>query len=372
MAKTRTNRGDAELMRLALVEAAKAKGRTRPNPMVGCVVADGTAVIAVGHHVRAGEAHAEVVALRRAGGRARGADVYVTLEPCDHQGRTGPCTEALIAAGVRRVFVATKDPNPLVDGRGIRRLRRAGIAVEVGLLGEACAALNEAYATWIRWRRPLVVAKLAESLDGRVATRTGEARWISSPEARALGHRLRDELDGILVGRGTVTADDPQLTCRTPGGRDPVRIVLDTEARTPPSAKVVRLGKSSDAPTWIVVSPDAPVRRRRALERAGAETVPCRLRDGRIDPAALLAELGRRELCSLLVEGGPTVLGSFFDAGLVDRVHATLAPMIIGGANAFASVGALGVAELRHATRLVDVEVERAGVDILVRARVAR
>jgi len=358
--------GNPKFMQKALIEAEKARGRTRPNPMVGCVIAKNNSVIAVGHHVRAGAPHAEIMALRRAGERARGADAYVTLEPCDHHGRTGPCTESLIAAGIKRVFVGMRDPNPIVDGRGLRRLRQAGVIVEVGLLNDSCAQLNEAYARYICCQRPFVVAKMAQSLDGRVATRTGQSQWITGRKARELGHRMRDQHDAIVVGRGTVTADDPQLTCRCSGGRDPVRIVLDSEARVSPDAKVVRATKGSNAPTWIAVGPKAPARRRAALDRAGAETFSCRLYRGRLDIEDLLAMLGERELLSVLVEGGPTVLGSFFDAGLVDKVAAFIAPMIIGGEKATASVGALGAGLLTDACRLRDMQVTEVGSDLLV------
>lgn len=356
----------SEFMQLALGAAERARGRTRPNPMVGCVIVRGREVVAMGYHERAGTAHAEVVALGRAGERARGADLYVTLEPCNHWGRTGPCTEALIAAGVGRVFVGARDPNPIVNGAGIRRVRRAGIPVEVGVLESECRRLNEAYECTMRERRPFVVAKTAQSLDGRVATRAGESHWITGEEARAYSHRLRDELDAILVGRNTVVSDDPQLNCRLKGGRDPVRVILDTEARVSPRAKVVVLGKSSSAPTWIAVGPHAPAKRRLALERAGAETILCKLKRGAIYVADLLKRLHQRELMSLLVEGGPTVLGSFFDAGLVDKVHTFLAPLIIGGEGARAAVGARGVAHLCDATRLAEVEIITLGEDVLV------
>ncbi len=360
------------LMTRALREAARGRGRTRPNPMVGCVIAKGSRVIAVGHHARAGLPHAEVVALRRAGARARGADVYVTLEPCDHHGRTPPCTEALIAAGVRRVIVGMRDPNPLVDGRGLRCLRRAGIEVEVGVAAEACAALNEAYLCAVREHRPFVALKLAQSLDGRVATRAGESRWITGEAARAAGHRLRNEYDAILVGVGTVVADDPRLTCRVKGGRDPIRIILDTHARTPLGSQVVRLAKKSQAPTWIVVGPRAPITRRAALARAGAEVVVCKTKRRHIDVNALLALLHQRDLLSVLVEGGPTVAGSFLDARRIDKLHAFVAPLLIGGARARSAVEGLGAARLSDALALSAVETERVGDDLALTGRVSR
>ncbi len=357
---------DRALMQLALDEAAKARGRTSPNPMVGCVIAKNGRLIAKGHHRRAGLAHAERVALRRAGRRARGADLYVNLEPCDHQGRTAPCTDALIAAGIGRVFVATRDPNPLVNGRGIKRLRRAGLRVETGLLAKEARRLNETFTHAIVAARPFVVAKLAQSLDGRVATRSGASQWITGPKARRAGHRLRNELDAILVGVGTVLADDPQLTCRLRGGRDPVRVVLDTRARTSTHAKLIAATASSKAKTIILVGEGAPAQRREVLRAAGAEVITCAtLSDGRIDLSDALTRLYRHDrLLSLLVEGGPRVLGSFFDAGLVDKVHAFIAPLIIGGEGALSSVGATGVAALEDAMRLVEVETVQLGRDL--------
>jgi len=354
----------SEYMALALREAKRGRGRTSPNPMVGCVIVRRGEVVGVGHHSRVGAAHAEIAALRRAGPEARGADVYVNLEPCDHEGRTGPCTEALIQAKVRRVVVGIKDPNPLVNGRGLRRLRRAGIVVETGVLADECRHLNEAFELAMRRSRPLVVAKIAQSLDGRVATRQGESQWITGAKARQAGHRLRNELDAIVVGVGTVLADDPRLTCRVRGGRDPIRIILDTHARTSPRANVVRASKRSKAPTWIFVGPEASSRRRAALERAGAQVTATRLKGGRIALLPLLETLHQRQLVSLLVEGGPSVLGSFFDAERVDKIHAFVAPMVIGGTDALSSVGARGVAQLRNSSRLQRVQFERLGDDL--------
>jgi len=357
-----------DYMREALAQAELGRGRTRPNPMVGCVIVKNGRIIAAGHHARAGLAHAEVVALAAAGERARGADAYVTLEPCSHVGRTGPCAQALIAAGVRRVFVGVRDPNPLVHGRGLRALTRAGIDVQVGVLGEPCLRLNEAFAHFIVAHRPYVIAKVAQSLDGRVATRTGASRWVSGEPARAFGHALRNACDGIMVGSGTVLADDPALTCRLDGGRDPLRIVVDTLARTPPLAKVVQAARRSAAPTLIATTSRASETRRRALVRAGAEVFVCRQRRGRVDLECLLDELGRRELLSVLVEGGPTLLGAMFDSHLVHKLHAFVAPLIIGGAEALSSVGGVGPALLRDAVQLGALELVPVGADLMVTA----
>lgn len=350
-------------MRAALDAAKLARGRTRPNPMVGCVVVKGGRIIATGYHKKAGCAHAEVEALQQAGTRARGADIYVTLEPCSHYGRTGPCCEALIAAGVRQVFVGARDPNPVVDGRGLRRLRQAGVKVRLGILADECRRLNEAFEHFMLKKQPFTVAKMAQSLDGRVATRTGQSRWITGEDARLAGHRLRDELDAIMVGVGTVLADDPELTCRIEGGRDPVRIVVDTKARTPTTSRIVSVGRRSQAPTVVVVGANAAARRIRALERAGADIVVCRERGGKVDLKAMLTELGKRELLSVLIEGGPMLLGAFFDARLVCKVHAFVAPLILGGMEAKSAVGGLGVSQLADGVHLERVSFDRVGDD---------
>lgn len=353
-------------MAMALKEARKAEGRTRPNPMVGCVLVKKGEIIARGFHAKAGEEHAEAVALRRAGKAAEGADVYVTLEPCNHFGRTSPCTKALIEAGVSRVFVGCRDPNELVDGRGIRKLRRAGIHVETGLLRNECRKLNEAFNHFIRVGRPFIVAKMAQSLDGRVATRTGESKWITGEKARTFGHRLRHQCDGILVGIGTILADNPKLTCRVRGGVDPVRIVLDTQARTPVNANILKVIHESDAPTWIFVAKNAPAPRVQALEAAGACVIPTRTRAGRLSLDHVLDILGERDLLSVLVEGGSTVLGSLFDGAYVAKVYAFVAPMVIGGNNAISAVGGQGARKLANACKLKDVTLEKLGPDALL------
>ncbi len=332
---------DDKWMARALRLARRADFRTSPNPMVGCVIVEKGVAVGEGLHERAGGPHAEVMALRGAGARARGATVYVTLEPCSHQGRTPPCTRALLAAGVRRVVIAMLDPDPRVHGSGVRLLRQRGVQVEVGVGGEEAAELNRAYVHQRLTGRPLVSAKFACSLDGRIATHTGESRWITGEEARRHVHRLRHENDAILVGVGTVLADDPMLNARFPGARQPLKVVLDSRGRTPATARV-RLGP---APLLIDRGDDLP---------------------------ALLAGLADRGVLSLLVEGGARVLGSFFDAGLVDRLFAYLSPSIIGGEGAPAAVGGVGASALSDRPRLVRVGSERLGNDILVTGDVHR
>jgi diaminohydroxyphosphoribosylaminopyrimidine deaminase / 5-amino-6-(5-phosphoribosylamino)uracil reductase len=352
-------------MSLALTEAERA-GNVSPNPAVGCViVADGT-VVGRGYTQPPGGAHAEVVALREAGERARGATVYVTLEPCSHWGRTPPCADALVEAAVAAVHCALPDPDPRVRGRGIARLRRAGIAVTLGDGSEAAAEHLAAFMTHRIAGRPLVTAKFAASLDGRIATRTGDSQWISAPETRAWTLRQRAGFDAILVGAGTVLADDPQLTARRPDGtlhaRQPLRIVLDSRGRTPPAARIFGPGGR----TLIATTDRSPPDWREAVAAQGGEVLCLPAVDGRVDVAALLAELGRRDILTLLVEGGAAVHGTFFDNGLVDRVQAILAPLVIGGRDAPGAVGGTGPERLSQAWPMTQVRVERTGGDIIV------
>ena len=351
---------DQRFMRAALAEASRAAGRTSPNPAVGAVVVRGGRIVGRGHHARAGAPHAETVALRAAGARARGADLYTTLEPCDHQGRTPPCSEAILAAGVRRVVVGSQDPNPLVNGRGLRRLRRGGVAIETGVLSHECDALNQAWFHYITARRPFVTLKIAATLDGRIATLAGDSRWVSGPEARAWVHRLRDQVDAVLVGSGTARADDPRLTTRLPGGggRDPLRVVLDTDLGLPARLRLFR--QRSAAKTLVV---HATARTRRLGD--GVELLRARRgRGGGIDLPDLLSRLAARGVVSLLVEGGGAVAGAFLAAGLVDRLALVLSPRVLGAGVAWGPAAA--PRRMAEAMRLTRPTVERLGEDLLV------
>ncbi len=368
LAPVRQGEMDRIFMLRALELARLGLGRTEPNPAVGCVIVRDGKVLGEGYHRRAGAPHAEVEAIAAAGGEeaVRGATVYVTLEPCCHHGRTPPCTDALLRAGVARVVCATLDPFPAVAGRGAALLRAGGVQVDVGLLAEEARRLNEVYFTWVERGRPFVALKYAMTLDGRAATRIGDGRWITGEEARARVHRLRDRYPAILVGVGTVLRDDPQLTCRLPGGRDPVRIVLDTHARTPPEACVLRSSKT--APVLVFVGEQADARRVQELVSAGAEVVRVPLRGGRVDLRAVLAELGRRGLTGVLVEGGPTVHAALLAEGLVDKLYAFLGGCLLGDAAAPGPVASLPrpPQAMAEAARWRIASVEQVGGDVLV------
>jgi diaminohydroxyphosphoribosylaminopyrimidine deaminase / 5-amino-6-(5-phosphoribosylamino)uracil reductase len=368
------NEGDTaeRLMRRALELAERARGLTSPNPMVGAVVVTAAGeIVGEGFHARAGGPHAEIGALRAAGARARGATLYVTIEPCAHHGRTPPCAPAVIEAGVARVVVAIGDPNPLVAGRGVELLRGAGIEVRVGVAAAEAERQNRVFLTAMRERRPHVTLKAGMTLDGKIADLHGASRWITGDAARHRAHRLRSESDAIVVGIGTVLRDDPELTVRLgePWPREPLRVVLDTAARTPVGARLIRAGRPSSA--VIAVGAGAPEPRVRALAAAGATIVACGTRDGRVDLGALLTELFARDVRAVLVEGGGEVHGAFLDAGLVDRVAMFAAPLLIGGRGATPVVGGAG-RELKSAVRLGGFTVTPLGDDLLVEADVVR
>jgi diaminohydroxyphosphoribosylaminopyrimidine deaminase/5-amino-6-(5-phosphoribosylamino)uracil reductase len=353
-------------MKTALRLAARGAGWVSPNPMVGAVVVKDGQIVGRGFHRRAGLPHAEVEALRDAGESARGAALYVTLEPCNHQGRTPPCTQAILAAGVRRVIIAARDPNPQVTGGGAEFLAQQGVDVAVGVLEVEAQQLNEAWFHWMETGRPWVMAKAACSLDGRIATASGESQWLTGETARAFGHRLRHQVDAILVGVGTVLADNPQLTARLPHGRshDPIRIVLDSHLRMPLDSKLVKL--DSPAPTWVATTGQAPPEAIQTLQGRGVEVLVLPADSGRVSLPALLKILGERQVQSVLVEGGAETLGTFFDQRLVQQFYFFYAPKILGGIKAPVMVGGQGVAHLGEAHIARNLSIRRLGVDLLV------
>jgi diaminohydroxyphosphoribosylaminopyrimidine deaminase / 5-amino-6-(5-phosphoribosylamino)uracil reductase len=348
-----------------------ARGRVSPNPLVGAVVLAGDAVVGEGWHEGPGTPHAEVVALRAAGPAASGATLVCTLEPCSHHGRTPPCTDAVRAAGVRRVVIGALDPLERGRAGGAGVLAEAGI--EVALAGareaEACRELNAAFVTHALTGRPLVTLKMAASLDGRVATEDGETRWITGPESRAIVHRMRADADAVAVGVGTALADDPLLTARDVEGpvRQPRRVVFDSAARLPPAAAMVRT--AAEAPVTVVAVPAAPAERVEGLRAAGVEVLVVDEMDPGRRIGLALDRLGAADVQSLLLEGGPRLAGAFLAAGAVDRVAWFTAPVLIGGSGAPAAVGGPALGRLAEVPRLRDVEVRRAGGDVLVTGR---
>lgn len=356
---------DLKYMQRALELAAQARGRTSPNPMVGCVVVRGNTVIGEGFHARAGEPHAEVNAIAHAGGDIQGATVYLNLEPCAHQGRTPPCAPLLAEKKPARVVVAMQDPNPQVSGRGLDLLRDAGIRVEVGVMEDAARVLNEVFIKHITTGRPFVIAKCAMTLDGKIATRTGHSRWVTSEASRQIVHQLRNEVDAILVGSRTVMLDDPSLTTRINSGdaRDPVRIVLDAGEYLDTERRVFHV--ESVAQTWVV----APEGRDCAV---ADDVIHVPTGEAGMDLGALMDILGARGITSLLIEGGGTTHASAFEAGIVDKVWFFVAPKIVGGRDAITPVEGEGVPVMDEAIQLTNLNVRNVGEDLLIEAYVKK
>ncbi|NGZ77228.1 bifunctional diaminohydroxyphosphoribosylaminopyrimidine deaminase/5-amino-6-(5-phosphoribosylamino)uracil reductase RibD [Saccharibacillus sp. VR-M41] len=347
-------------MRLALENARAAKGQTAPNPLVGSVIVNEGRIVGIGAHLKPGEPHAEIHALRMAGEHARGGTIYVTLEPCSHHGRTGPCAEAVARAGLARVVVAAPDPNPLVAGRGIKILRDAGIEVIEGVLREESERMNEVFNRYIVSKRPFVTVKSATTLDGKIATRTSSSRWITSAEAREDVHRLRHESGAILVGVQTILHDDSQLNTRLPDGRNPLRVVLDSKLRIPEDARVITDG---EAPTWIFTGSHADPAKRQRLEEAGVRVFETTGSE-RVNLEQVLDMLGSSEISSLLVEGGGQVIASFVEQGLADKLVLYMAPKLVGGKDAPTFLEGLGIADMNDAIGLTGLRAEPLGPDL--------
>jgi len=366
------------VMRRALELAARGEGGVEPNPMVGAVLVDADLnLLGEGWHERFGGPHAEVMALREAGSASRGATLFVTLEPCGHQGKTPPCAEAVLAAGVTRVVAAIADPHPAVAGRGLRRLRDAGVRVETGLLATEARALAAPFLCLVERGRPWVHAKWAMTLDGRIASRTGASQWITNSSSREVVHRLRGRMDAIVVGIGTALADNPLLTPRPAGPRVPLRVVLDTHARLPLESRLVQT--VAEAPLLLVTGPGVPETRLHSLRQAGVEVCVCPPASADrgptppgVDVRAMLQELGRRQATNVLVEGGGGVLGALHDRSLIDEVHVFVAPRLLGGAGAKSPLLGQGVATPAESLELERWRVQELEGDLYLRARVVR
>jgi diaminohydroxyphosphoribosylaminopyrimidine deaminase / 5-amino-6-(5-phosphoribosylamino)uracil reductase len=364
---------DEQFMREALALAAQARGRTSPNPMVGSVVVKDGRVVGRGYHAKAGAPHGEAAALEDAGRQAQGATLYVTLEPCCHLNkRTPPCTKAIIAAGIQRVVAAMRDPNPLVSGQGLEELRQAGLEVKLPVLEAEAATLNEVFLKYITTKRPFVFLKVAASLDGKIATVTGESRWITNERSRLLVHQLRDQVDAVMVGINTVLRDDPLLTTRLPGGngRDPMRIIVDSHLRIPCQARV--LTASTTACTLIATTPKAPREKRFQLESAGAKVVVIEGDAPGVPLGSLMEQLGAMAVTSILLEGGGELHSSALRAGIVDKVLYFLAPKLIGGRTAPPAIGGEGFARLDEAVTLERMQFRHLDDDLLIEGYVRR
>jgi diaminohydroxyphosphoribosylaminopyrimidine deaminase / 5-amino-6-(5-phosphoribosylamino)uracil reductase len=360
-----TTHNDVTYMRRAIRLAERGRGLASPNPPVGAIVVRDGVIVGQGFHRGPGTAHAEIEAIEAAGDATRDATLYVTLEPCTHQGRTPPCAPQVAGAGFARVVVGTTDPNPIVDGRGVATLRQAGIEVEEGVQRPEAERLIQSFSKFIRTKRPFVTAKIAVSLDGRAAAADGSSQWITGPTARRDSHRMRAEADAVLVGVGTVLHDDPQLTVRLRGyrGRQPLRVVLDSSCRTPIDAALL----SDEAPTLIVTTDKATPEAADALRARGAEILRLPARDGRVDLAAVLEALGRREITNVMIEGGPTVLGDTVERGLADRYVFYVAPKLLGSGGPGA-VSALVAPTISDARELRVESVRHIGADLRIEA----
>jgi len=354
---------DERWMRRALRLAEKGRGRTSPNPMVGAVLVKRGKVVSEGYHTRAGEPHAEIAAIKKAGEKAKGAILYVNHEPCTHYGKTPPCAPAVIEAGVRKVIVGMEDPNPLVKGRGLALLKQAGLDVKVGILEKECHRLNEAFCKYIVQHEPFIILKMAATLDGKLATRSGESQWITGETSRRFVHRLRDQVDGVVVGIGTILKDDPMLTARIKDGRDPYRIVFDSRLRIPENAKVVDL-----SPTKAIVATTEMASRDKIerLRKKGVRILISDSKSGKVDLKASLLKLGEMGMMSLLLEGGSQLSGSFLDQRLIDKILLFLSPKLIGDPLAPGIFGGGGVTSLKEAISIKDLKVRKIGEDILL------
>ncbi|MDP2913487.1 MAG: bifunctional diaminohydroxyphosphoribosylaminopyrimidine deaminase/5-amino-6-(5-phosphoribosylamino)uracil reductase RibD [Candidatus Omnitrophota bacterium] len=361
---------DERYMRMAIRLAGKAEGLTSPNPAVGALVVKDDRVVGKGYHERRGLPHAEVTALKTAASRSKGATLYVSLEPCDHFGMTPPCTDAIIKSGIKRAVIGMTDPNPITNGRGIAKLMRYGIKTSIGVLEEEARRINLPYIKYITKKIPYVTVKVAESIDGKIATATGDSRWITSEESREYVHKLRAKVDAVMVGVNTVLKDDPLLLSKAAVKRQPARIIVDSRLRTPLNAKLFSDIASSQV--IIATAEDTGSGRSRTYTQRGAKVLNVKSRHGRIDLKSLFKALGRLEMSHILVEGGGELIWSLVKEGLVDRFLFFIAPIIIGGRTAVTAVEGDGFAKIRKAVRLNNVTIKRFGHDLLIEAGVTR
>ena len=355
-----------DYMKRALDLAKKGAGYTSPNPMVGCVVVKDGRIVTEGYHERYGEFHAERNALTRCEEDLTGAEMYVTLEPCCHQGNTPPCTDIIIERGIGKVYVGSMDPNPKVAGKGVKILQEHGIEVETGVLEKECLALNEIFFHYITTGIPYVAMKYAMTMDGKIASCTGDSKWVTGEKARHHVHELRKQYSAILAGIGTVLADDPMLNCRIEEGVDPVRVVCDSSLRIPLSSQLVKT--AGDIPVIVAYAKENP-EKEKALLQAGVELISAG-RDGRVDLAVLMRELGKRKIDSVLVEGGGAIHGSLLKSGLVQKIYCYLAPKLIGGREASSPVEGDGFSRMKDALPVTEMEILSLGEDICISGRV--
>jgi len=352
-------------MWLAIKLALKAQGYTSPNPLVGALIVKNGKIMGQGFHHRAGTPHAEINALKKAGDQAQGAELYLNLEPCSHFGRTPPCVDAIIRKKIKKVFVGMVDPNPLIRGKGIKKLKEAGIEVTTGILEKECNKLNEVFIKYITTKRPFVILKVATSLDGRIAAESGDSQWITNEKSREYVHQLRSAVDAVLVGIGTVKKDDPLLTCRLKSrkGKDPIRIIVDSTLTISPKAKVLNL--NSSAPTIIATTPKASLKKRALIEKKAIRVLVIPSPD-RVDLQLLMEVLGKEEITSVLIEGGREINTSALQSGIVDKVLFFYAPKIIGGEKAPLMVGGEGIARVKDALVLHNITTQRFGDDVMI------
>ena len=361
---------DQYYMNLALDLARKSEGQTNPNPLVGAVIVKSGKVVAKGYHEKAGLPHAEAIALNKAGTKARGADLYVNLEPCCHHGRTPPCTEAIISAGIKRVILGIRDPNRLVNGRGIRFLRKQGVEVVIGVLRRDCHKINEHFIKYITTGRPWVILKSAVSLDGKIATRTGDSKWITGSKARAYAHRLRSRVDAILVGAETVRMDDPQLTVRPKkkGMRNPVRIIVSGKGSISTSAKI--FNNAHKERVIYVANANLPLIRKKKLQKIGVEVLLVKYRKKKVDLPLLMDALGKMKITSIMIEGGSEISGNALKEKLIDKLIYFLAPKIIGGKNAPGPVGGQGISRIEDFIEVKEISIEKLGNDFVIEGNI--